>query len=146
MRAVRFLATLELELDPATAAAIPGALESWRRVSAERVRDELVKLLAAPRPSIGLAAAQRTGVLGVILPELAATVGLGQNRFHALDVWEHTLATVDATLGDPIRRLGARAHDVAKPGAPAPRPDAPGENTFYRHDAKGDDDANAIHA
>ena len=144
MRAVRFLATLELELDPATAAAIPGALESLRRVSAERVRDELVKLLAAPRPSIGLAAAQRTGVLGVILPELAATVGLGQNRFHALDVWEHTLATVDATLGDPIRRLGALLHDVAKPGTAAPRPDAPGENTFYRHDALGAELCDAI--
>lgn len=144
MRAVRFAATLEFELDAATEAAIPSALESLGRVSAERVRDELMKLLAARRPSIGLAAAQRTGILEVVLPELAEGVGQAQNRYHAHDVWTHTMATVDATPGDPVRRLGALLHDVAKPRTAAPRPDAPGEFTFYRHDAVGAEMADAI--
>ncbi|HKA89567.1 MAG TPA: HDIG domain-containing protein [Haliangiales bacterium] len=144
LRAARLLAKLELTLDPATEAGVPAALESLARVSAERVRDELVKLLAARRPSLGLAVLQRTGALAAILPELAEGVGVRQNRFHLYDVWDHTLATVDATPGDPIVRLGALLHDVAKPRTAAPRPDAPEENTFYRHDAVGADMAEAI--
>jgi tRNA nucleotidyltransferase (CCA-adding enzyme) len=137
MRAIRFAATLGFALEPATEAAIPSALGSLARVSAERVRDELLKLLDAPRPSLGLEIAERTGILGVILPELAEGVGVAQNRFHRFDVWRHTLASVDATVGDPITRLGALLHDVAKPRTAAPRPDAPGESTFYRHDSVG---------
>ncbi len=70
MRAARFAAVLEFDLAPATEAAIPGALSSLSRVSRERVRDELFKLLAARQPSRGLAVAARTGILGSILPEL----------------------------------------------------------------------------
>jgi tRNA nucleotidyltransferase (CCA-adding enzyme) len=144
MRGIRLAATLGFELDPGTEAAIPGALESLRRVSPERVRDELVKLLGAPRPSVGLRIAARTGVLAVILPELTEGFGVAQNRHHAHDVWEHTMATVDETPGDPVRRMGALLHDVGKPRTAAPRPDAPGENTFYRHDAVGAEMTDAI--
>jgi tRNA nucleotidyltransferase (CCA-adding enzyme) len=70
MRAVRFAATLEFALDPETEAAIPIALPSLRKVSQERVQVELAKLLGAPRPSIGLAIARRTGILDVIAPEI----------------------------------------------------------------------------
>src|SRR5262249_7638626 len=59
MRAVRLAAVLEFAIDPATEAAIPAALPSLAKVSEERVRDELMKLLGARRPSIGLAAAER---------------------------------------------------------------------------------------
>jgi tRNA nucleotidyltransferase (CCA-adding enzyme) len=144
MRAVRFVATLGMELEPATEAAIPGALGSLARVSGERVRDELLKLLAAPRPSVGLLAMERTGILGTILPELAEAVGVTQNRHHAYDVWRHTVASVDATPGDAIVRLGTLLHDVGKPRTAAPKPDAPEENTFYRHDAVGAEMADAI--
>src|SRR5262249_31982705 len=54
MRAVRFAAQLGYALDPQTEAAIPPAMATFRKVSAERVRDELVKILEAPRPSVGL--------------------------------------------------------------------------------------------
>jgi tRNA nucleotidyltransferase (CCA-adding enzyme) len=74
MRAVRFVATLEFVLDPATEAAIPQALPSLARVSWERIRDELCKLLAAPRPTTGLEIAQHSGVLGLVLPELVPTL------------------------------------------------------------------------
>jgi tRNA nucleotidyltransferase (CCA-adding enzyme) len=144
LRAVRFMAVLELELDPATEAAIPGALPSLAKVSAERVRDEVVKLMGSRRPSIGLRAAQRTGILDVILPELSAAVGCKQNRFHIFDVWEHTLHVVDETPGDPIRRIGSLLHDVAKPRTAAPKPDSPEEFTFYKHDQLGAEMAEEI--
>ena len=139
MRAVRFAATLEMEVDPATEAAIRPALPSLARVSAERVRDELLKLLGAPRPSRGLRIAQRTGILDVILPELVEGVGVTQNRHHAHDVFEHTLAAVDGTPAGsgPLVRLGTLLHDVGKPRTAAPKEGAPGESTFYRHDEVG---------
>ncbi len=145
MRAIRFAATLEFALDPATQAAIGGALDSLRKVSQERVRDELLKLLGARRPSIGLDLAEKTGILAVILPELAEGVGFRQNKHHAYDVWQHTVAAVDETPGgDPIRRLGTLLHDVAKPRTAAPKEGSPEENTFYRHDLVGAEMADEI--
>lgn len=95
MRAVRFVATLELDLDPATEAAIPEALPSLAKVSAERVRDELLKLLGARRPSRGLVVAERTGVLAQILPE----------RTESIEI-------VDGLRADPVLRFAALlAHD-----------------------------------
>jgi tRNA nucleotidyltransferase (CCA-adding enzyme) len=144
MRAVRFAATLEFAIEPATLAAIPSALPSLARVAAERVQVELLKLLGAAKPSLGLVPLQTTGILGVILPELVDAVGQAQNRHHAHDVWTHTVQVVDATPGDPVRRLGALLHDVAKPRTAAPKPDAPGEFTFYRHDTVGAQVTDAI--
>jgi tRNA nucleotidyltransferase (CCA-adding enzyme) len=144
MRAVRFAAVLEFAIEEATLAAIPGALGSLQKVAAERVQTELLKLLGARKPSLGLVPMQTTGILDVVLPELTAAVGQAQNRHHAHDVWTHTVAVVDATPGDPVRRLGALLHDVAKPRTAAPKPDAPGEFTFYRHDTLGAEVADAI--
>ena len=144
MRALRFAAVLEFTIEPATLAAIPTALGSLAKVAAERVQVELLKLLGARKPSLGLVPLQATGILDVILPELSAAVGQAQNRHHAHDVWTHTVAVVDATPGDAVRRLGALLHDVAKPRTAAPKPDAPGEFTFYRHDQVGAEVADAI--
>ncbi len=67
-------------------------------VSAERVQDELTKLLAqASRPSIGLELLRETGVLQHLWPELLEGVGIDQNEWHAYDVWHHLLETVDAS-------------------------------------------------
>jgi tRNA nucleotidyltransferase (CCA-adding enzyme) len=94
MRAVRFAATLQFELDPATEAAFAPALPSLARVSQERVRVELMKLLEAPVPSRGLVIARRSGVLAVVLPELAA---IDEAR------WAATLAWVDRAVATPVR-------------------------------------------
>jgi tRNA nucleotidyltransferase (CCA-adding enzyme) len=144
MRAVRFAAQLEFTLDAATYDAIPGALDVFDKVSMERVRDELMKTLGARRPSLGLDPMQRSGLLARAVPELVASVGVSQNRHHAHDVWNHVLATVDACTPDPVVRLGALLHDVAKPATRAPKEDEPGEFTFYRHDLVGADMAEAI--
>jgi len=150
MRAVRFAAQLGFRLDPATEAAIARTVEVFRKVSAERMRDELCKILASPRPSLGLELMRSGGLLAEVIPELLEGVGLHQNRHHAHDVWQHTLAAVDATVlesqqGPPwIVRMASLLHDVAKPRTARPREDAPEENTFYRHELVGADLADAI--
>ena len=144
MRAVRQAAQLGFEIDGPTRDAIPATLDVFRKVSAERIRDELFKLLASPRPSHGLRLMQETGLLGEVIPELLEGVGCTQNRFHKHDVFGHTLSVVDATAGDAVARLGALLHDVGKPRARQPREDAPGEYSFFKHEYVGADMADAI--
>lgn len=135
MRAVRFAATLELELHADTLAAIPAAMASFRRVSRERVRDELLKLLGATRPSVGIELMRESGLLAEVLPELAATVGVQQNRHHSDDVYWHSLRACDAAPpDDSILRLAILLHDIGKPETAAPHPVNEGENTFLRHE------------
>jgi len=144
MRAVRQAAQLGFEVDPPTLDAIRPTLDVVRKVSAERLRDELLKLLAAPHPSRGLELMRVTGLLGVVLPELLEGVGVVQNRFHKFDVYGHTLSVVDNTRGGAIVRLGALLHDVGKPRAQQPREGAPGEFSFFRHEVVGAEMADAI--
>ena len=100
MRAVRFAAVLEFALDAATEAAIPAALGSLAKVSMERVRDELVKLMAARAPSVGLEIAARTGVFATVTPALGAAL-------ERADVRARTFALVDALPRDAILRVAA---------------------------------------
>lgn len=144
MRAVRLAAQLGFDIEAATFAAIESTLDVFRKVSAERVRDEMLKMLAAPRPSVGLELMRRAGLLAEVLPELMEGVGCTQNRFHKHDVYGHTLAVVDATRADAIMRLGALLHDVGKPRARQPREGAPGEYSFFKHEYVGKDMADAI--
>lgn len=147
MRAVRQAAQLEFEIEPATLAAIPETLDVFRKVSAERVRDEMLKMLAAARPSRGIELMRQTGLLGEVIPELLEGVGCTQNRFHKHDVFNHTLAVIDGTgirPGDPIPRLGSLLHDVGKPRARQPREGAPGEYSFFQHEIVGAEMADQI--
>ncbi|HEY7954718.1 MAG TPA: HD domain-containing protein [Polyangia bacterium] len=150
LRAVRFAAQHGFRLDPPTEAAIPLSIATFRKVSAERVRDELVKILSAEVPSVGLELMRTTGLLAEVIPELLEGVGMHQNRYHAHDVWHHTLAAVDATPlasadGPPyLVRLAALLHDVAKPRTAQPKADSPSENTFYRHELLGAELSDAI--
>jgi tRNA nucleotidyltransferase (CCA-adding enzyme) len=144
MRAVRQAAQLGFVLDPETQSAIPSTLESFRKVSAERVRDELRKLLLSPQPSHGLELMRQTGLLAEVLPEMLPTIGCVQNRFHKHDVYTHILATIDATIPDFLVRMAALLHDLGKPKTQAPREDAPGEFSFFRHEQVGVEMAEAI--
>jgi tRNA nucleotidyltransferase (CCA-adding enzyme) len=144
MRAVRQAAQLAFDIDPPTKASIEPTLDVVRKVSAERLRDELLKLLAAPQPSRGLTLMRDTGLLGVVIPELLEGVGCTQNRFHKHDVFDHTLHVVDDTRGDAILRLGALLHDVGKPRARQPREGAPGEYSFFQHEYVGAEMADEI--
>jgi tRNA nucleotidyltransferase (CCA-adding enzyme) len=144
LRAVRFACTLRLALDRRTEQAIPQALDVFALVAWERVRDELGKLLVrGDPPSRGIRLLRRTGLLSRIAPELLEGVGFEQNRYHAFDVFRHTLRVVDFAPADLTIRLGALLHDVGKPRSAQP-PGAKGEHTFYRHEFLGEEMARAI--
>ena len=138
MRAVRQATQLGFTIDPPTEQAIPQTLASFRMVSAERIRDELYKILAAGEPARGLELLRQTGLLAETIPELLEGVGCAQNRFHKFDVWGHTLATLAAVSApEVVLRLGALLHDVGKPRAREPKEDAPGEYSFFKHEFIG---------
>jgi len=134
LRACQFAARFEYSVTLATMAAMRAAAHLATTVSAERVRDELTKLLElAPRPSIGFELMRESGLLALLLPEIAEGIGVEQNQFHAYDVYRHSLATLDATPpGDLVLRLAALLHDVAKPRTK----DGP---HFYRHEIVGEE-------
>jgi tRNA nucleotidyltransferase (CCA-adding enzyme) len=143
LRAARFVATLEVELDPATERAIRPTLDTFRRVSQERVRDEWVKAMKAKKPSRAFEVMRTTGILDITCPELLLGVGLEQNKWHAYDVWRHGMECLDACKGDPILRIAAMLHDVGKPQSRA-FSDKTNDWTFYDHDRIGAEIAEPI--
>jgi putative nucleotidyltransferase with HDIG domain len=138
LRAAQFAARFEYAVTPAVRQAMSDAASLVTTVSPERIHDELVKLLGARKPSIGLVLLQETGVLGHLWPELVEGVGVEQNEWHAFDVWNHSLATLDASPSDELAvRLSALLHDVGKPRTK----DGP---HFYRHELVGAEMARAM--
>jgi tRNA nucleotidyltransferase (CCA-adding enzyme) len=133
LRAAQFTARFEYALTPDTFEAMRAAAPLVTTVSAERVHDELNKLLGAARPSIGLELLRASGLLEHVWPELLEGVGVEQNEWHAYDVWTHGLKTADAVApGDVTLRLAALLHDVGKPRTK----EGP---HFYRHEIVGAD-------
>jgi len=115
VRAVRLAAVLDFSIEPATLAAIRDNAGLAAHVSGERVSAELEKLLAAARPSTGFRLMAETGLLGVLLPELAAQRGVPQNKVEGEDLFDHTLRSVDDAPADrPVVRLAALLHDLGK--------------------------------
>jgi putative nucleotidyltransferase with HDIG domain len=135
LRAARLAAVLGFELESATRRALAEVGDLVPRLSAERVRDELTKLLLAPRPSVGLRVLEEAGLLALVLPELDACRGVGQNRHHRFDVYVHTLRAIDESAPEPRLRWAALAHDLGKPATRVVRED--GEATFHGHAAVG---------
>lgn len=139
MRAVRFMSTLGFSIEYETLDGImhSHSLASLAKVSAERVHDELFKIMGSPCPSRAMDAMGDTGVLGVILPEMLPMIGCSQNRYHSYDVWNHTMVTLDHCPADnPILRFGALFHDVSKPEVKGVHP-VHGDATFYDHEHVG---------
>lgn len=133
IRAARFAATLEFEIEPGTFAALRDARDQAARVAAERLRDELMKMLKAKKPSLGFEVLRRSGLLPVLLPELEACVAVPQNRHHAYDVYFHTLHVTDAAPAEkPVVRLAALFHDLGKPMTRGEKEN--GDATFYNHE------------
>ncbi len=118
LRAIRFAARLGFEIEPATLGAMRGQHASILRVSAERIRDELNRILTEGGARRGFELLDASGMLADILPEVAAMKGVEQPpEFHPEgDVWEHTLRLL-AGLERPSVTLawGALLHDVGKP-------------------------------
>jgi len=137
LRAAQFAARFGYAPTPRTEAAMRAAAALVETVSAERVGEEVAKLLSARTPSTGLEILRATGVLAHVWPELLEGIECDQNEWHAYDVYRHNLATLDAArAGDVTLRLAALLHDVGKPRTAAARPDGRG-NTFYQHEQIG---------
>jgi poly(A) polymerase len=119
LRAVRFAARFGFEIEPGTLAAIQKLHQRITRISPERIRDELVRILTEGAPRRGFELLDTAGLLADILPEVAAMKGVEQPpEFHPEgDVWTHTLIMLEG-LRDPTPTLalGVLLHDVGKPG------------------------------
>jgi poly(A) polymerase len=140
LRAARFTATLNFHPTPELVAAMKSQRGRLKIVSAERIRDELSKTLAAPQPSKGLHLAAETGLCDIFLPELPA-LRLEQDPIHRhKDVYRHTLAVVDklaaTDVGEPdvVLRMAGLLHDVGKPPT---RRYGPGGVSFHHHEVVG---------
>lgn len=119
LRAIRFAAQLEFGIEMQTRQALERMVERLTIISQERITEELLKLLSARQPSIGLRLMYLTGVMDAVLPEISRLAGVEQvGTHHHKDVFEHTLLVVDQIAqltDDPIMRLAALVHDIAKP-------------------------------
>ncbi len=94
LRGFRFAAALGFRISADTLSLIPGSLAKLQNVSPERVRDELLALLAADKAFPVLRTMDAAGIFDLLFPELAAMKGCGQNEYHHLDVWDHSLEVV----------------------------------------------------
>ncbi len=119
MRAIRFAAQLQFTIHPDTLEAITRNAQRIEIITRERIKDEIMKIMASPRPSIGWDLMMRTGLLKIILPEIHALKGVDvmNGRAHK-DNFYHTIKVLDnvAEKSDKIwLRWAALLHDVGKP-------------------------------
>jgi poly(A) polymerase len=148
MRAARFAAQLGFTVEPDVVAAMHDMAARIEIISAERVRDELVKLVLAPYPRLGLTLLVQTGLATLVLPELPA-LALERDEHHRhKDVYEHTLTVLEQSIDledrlaartgggpDLVSRFAALMHDIGKPRTRRFLDD--GTVTFHHHDVVG---------
>jgi putative nucleotidyltransferase with HDIG domain len=136
LRAVRFAAVLEFNLDPSVGTAIHRYAKRLQPpvVSMERIRDEFSKLLLAKGVEPGLQLLDETGLLVRILPELEVGKGMQQGGWHSHDVFGHSLLTASLTPPDLVTRLAGLLHDVGKPAVHELKD---GKPTFIGHQEVG---------
>jgi poly(A) polymerase len=145
LRAVRFAAQLGFDVDPGVLAAINEMGARIAIVSAERVRDELVKLVLTGQPRVGLALLVETGLAQLVLPELPALQLEVDEHHRHKDVYEHSLTVLDQAIAlegnlpgggpDFVTRFAALLHDIGKPRTR--RFTSDGTVTFHHHDVVG---------
>ena len=147
LRAARFAAQLGFAVTPETQASMYELAERLDIISAERIRDEFVKLLSAPDPEPGIRLLVETGLVDRFLPELTALVQTQDDHGRHKDVYEHSLTVLrqaialeierrdpESTEPDIVLRIAALLHDIGKP---ATRRFERGGVTFHHHDVVG---------
>lgn len=146
MRAARFSAQLEFEIDDEVFAAMSQMAERISIVSPERVRDEFMKLVMSDHPRRGLRVLVDTGLAEYVLPELPLLQLEEDEHHHHKDVYEHTLTVLEQAMEletlhepasgpDPVLRLAALLHDIGKPRTR--KFEDGGRVSFHHHEVVG---------
>ena len=137
LRAVRFATTLNFKIEEKTAEAIKKNALWIEAVSKERIRDELVKIIMSADAGRGIELLRELGLLKFILPELEENYGVGQNKHHIYDCYQHAIKALEYTCKKKYNmhvRIASLLHDIAKPRVKV----GDGLNsTFYNHEVVG---------
>jgi len=139
IRAVRLATQLKFQIAPNTHQAIKENALLIKRVSGERIRDEIFKILSSQYPADGFWLLRNSGLLSLILPEVEKGFEVEQKtigRHHIYDVGTHSFKSLEACPSkDPLVRFAALLHDVGKPVSVGK--DEKGTTTFYNHEVIG---------
>ncbi|MBQ6154846.1 HDIG domain-containing protein [bacterium] len=135
LRAVRLSVQLNFAIEEQTYQAIGDNSDLLATISQERIRDELLKILASDYPKEGIMLLDETGLLKFIIPELLEAKDVAQSGHHLTDVWVHSLDSLGCCPSkDPIVRLATLLHDIGKPQT---QKMIDGQYTFYNHQVVG---------
>lgn len=141
LRAMRFSAVLGFEIETETKKAIHKCRELLKNISAERIREEFVKLICGKNAYNVLQ--EFSDVVSVFIPEISECVGFEQkNRHHCYDVYTHSLKAVEKSNPNPIIRLALFFHDIGKPSVA--HFDEKGEQHYYSHPKKSAENTESI--
>ncbi len=134
MRACRFTSQLNFSLENETLAAMTVCRQNILKVSMERIRDEIIRILKTDKPSIAFKIMEATGILKLILPEFINCRNIEQKGYHKFDVLDHLYYSCDgADKNNLVIRLSALLHDLGKPESSGI--DKSGISTFYNHES-----------
>ena len=130
LRALRFAAVYDFEIESSTASALRKMAPDLKRIAGERIREELLRLLCGKAAGRILRAYPE--VLAEIIPEIRPMIGYDQrNHHHSYDLWEHTVRGIEGVPADPLLRLTMLLHDTGKPLVRTT--DAHGEGHYAKH-------------
>ena len=144
MRAARFATTLEFKIEEKTKKAIKDNADLLKRISNERIRDELLKIVMDKNAAVGIELLRRLGLLEFIIPELVEGYGVDQNKHHIYDCYEHSILSLQYAAKQDYNihvRMAALLHDIAKPTVKEGKGE---EATFYNHEVVGERQAKKI--
>ena len=130
LRALRFAAVYDFEIESDTALALRKMAPDLKRIAGERIREELLKLLCGK--AAGRILREYPEVLAEIIPEIRPMIGYDQqNHHHSYDLWEHTVRGIEGVPADPVLRLTMLLHDTGKPAVRTT--DEKGEGHYKGH-------------